>query len=68
MAITFEIKKHIAVLSTAKSGWTRELNVVSWNEAPEKYDIRDWDPAHEKMGKGITLTNEEMRTIVDAMK
>ena len=46
-------------LSESGKGWTKELNVISWNGANPKYDIRDWAPDHEKMGKGITLTEEE---------
>ena len=48
----YEIIKSIAVLSTEKSGWTKELNLVSWNEGPAKYDIRDWAPDHEHMSRG----------------
>ncbi|MBU5595018.1 hypothetical protein KQI76_07550 [Amphibacillus sp. MSJ-3] len=58
--INYEIIKQIAVLSESKSGWTKELNLVSWNERGAKYDIRDWAPNHEKMGKGITLSEEEV--------
>ena len=32
---------------------------VSWNDNAPKYDIRDWEPKHEKMSRGITLTEEE---------
>ena len=56
----FEIVKNIATLSTDKSGWTKELNLVSYNDAVPKYDIRTWDPDHQKMGKGVTLNNDEM--------
>ncbi len=48
------------VLSESPKGWTKELNLVSWNGARPKFDLRDWAPNHEKMGKGITLTNEEI--------
>ena len=58
--IKFEIVKHIGVLSESAKGWTKELNLVSWNEREAKYDIRDWSPEHEKMGKGITLSAEEI--------
>ena len=57
---TFEIVKNIATLSTDKSGWTKELNLVSYNDAVPKYYIRTWDPDHQKMGKGVTLNNDEM--------
>jgi len=63
----FEIVQNIAVLSTEKSGWTKEINLVSYNDAPPKFDIRSWDPNHEKMGKGITLSNEEVKILLDAM-
>ena len=55
----YEIVKHIGVLSESGKGWTKELNVISWNGANPKYDIRYSAPDHEKMGKGITLTEEE---------
>ena len=58
--IKFEIKEKIGVLSESAKGWTKELNLVSWNEREPKYDIRDWSPDHEKMGKGVTLTAEEL--------
>lgn len=57
--IKFEILKEIAVLSENSKGWRKELNLISWNEREPKYDIRDWSPDHSKMGKGVTLTQEE---------
>jgi hypothetical protein len=63
----FEIVKNIAVLSTDRNGWTKELNLVSFNDAPPKYDIRSWDPDHQKMGKGISLSREEMKEMLDAL-
>lgn len=57
--IKFEIAEHIAVLSESAKGWKKELNLISWNGREPKYDIRDWDPNHEKMGKGVTLSKEE---------
>lgn len=65
---TFEIIQNIAVLSTEKSGWTKEINLISFNGAPPKYDIRTWDPNHEKMGKGITLTKEELTQLESVLK
>ena len=57
--INYEIKEHIGIIAESKNGWTKELNLVSWNDNDPKYDIRDWDPKHEKMSRGITLTEEE---------
>lgn len=57
--IKYEIIKHIGNLSESSRGWTKELNIISWNGGVPKLDIRDWAPEHEKMGKGITITEEE---------
>ena len=56
---TYEILQEIGILSESPKGWHKELNLISWNGAAPKYDIRDWAPGHEKMGKGVTLTVEE---------
>ena len=61
--INYEITKKIGVLSTSAKGWTKELNLVSWNGNAPKYDLRTWSPEHEKMGKGITLTEEEVKVL-----
>ena len=61
--IKFEITDHLATLSTSPKGWTKELNLVSWNGAAAKYDIRDWSPDHNKMGKGVTLSVDEMKEL-----
>lgn len=66
--VSYEIVKEIGVLSTSKSGWKKELNLVSWNENAPKYDIRTWAPEHEKMGKGITLTEEEVKALKGLLK
>ena len=55
----YEITEELGVLSESRSGWTREVNMVSWNGGAPKLDIRDWAPDREKMGKGISLNKEE---------
>jgi hypothetical protein len=60
---SYEIKKHIGVISEGSGGWTRELNLISWNGKEPKYDIRDWGPEHEKMGKGITLSAKDVKAL-----
>ena len=57
--IKFDIIKEIGVLSENAKGWRKEINLISWNGGEPKYDIRDWAPEHEKMGKGTTLTKYE---------
>jgi len=59
----YDIVEHLGVLSENTKGWTKELNLISWNGAQPKYDLRDWGPEHEKMGKGITLNNEEFEAL-----
>jgi len=66
--VSFDIVESIGVLTTYSTGWTREINLVSWNGGPARYDIRDWDPNHERMSKGLTLQEKEMRTLVDSFK
>lgn len=61
--IVYEIKRHYGVIGEDYRGWKKEVNLVSWNNRKPKLDIRDWDPEHEKMGKGITLTREELQEL-----
>ncbi|MBN2796452.1 MAG: hypothetical protein JXR88_13655 [Clostridia bacterium] len=58
--IKYEIKETVGILSENNKGWSKELNLISWNDRDAKFDIRDWAPEHEKMGKGVTLSKEEM--------
>ncbi len=58
-----EITEELGVLSESRSGWKREVNLVSWNGAAPKLDIRDWAPGHEKMGKGISLSSDEIESL-----
>ena len=59
----YEIINEIGVISTTKKGWSLELNRVSWNGKEPKYDLRQWSPDHTKMGKGVTLSEEELREL-----
>ena len=61
--IKYEIKEEVGILSSTKNGWTKELNLVSWNGKEAKFDIRDWAPGHEKMGKGLTLSVAEVKQL-----
>lgn len=65
--IKYEIAKEIGVLSESPKGWTKELNLVSWNGKEPKFDLRDWAPDHEKMGKGVTLTEEEAKKLKELL-
>ena len=61
--ISFEIVEHIGVLSNGTKGWTKELNLISWNGREPKYDLREWSPENDKMGKGVTLSKEELEAL-----
>ncbi|MBO5137893.1 MAG: YdbC family protein [Spirochaetaceae bacterium] len=60
---SFQITQNFGILSQGKGGWNMELNMVSWGGRDPKYDIRSWSPDHKKMGKGITLTKEELQSL-----
>jgi hypothetical protein len=64
--ITYDIIEEIAVLSV-RGSWNLELNRVAWNGGKPKYDIRPWDGDHTKMGKGITLSDDEMTALLEVM-
>lgn len=66
--IKFEIEEEIGTLSENSRGWSKELNKVSWNGCAAKYDLRDWAPDHEKMGKGVTLTEDEAEALYKILK
>ena len=66
--IQYEIVKEIAVLSTGDSGYTKEINLISWNGKEPKYDIRSFSPTREKCGKGITLNADEAAALLKALQ
>ncbi len=61
--IKYKIKGSIGIISESSKGWKKELNLISWNDKEAKYDLRDWDMEHKKMGKGITLSIEELKNL-----
>jgi len=65
--IKYEITESIGVIADTPKGWTKELNLVAWNNYAPKYDIREWDPEHIKMGKGITFNAEEIKNLRDLL-
>ncbi len=66
--ITFELVENIGVFGKDTKGWTRELNRVAWNGGPAKFDVRNWDDKHQKMGRGVTLTQEELSEFRNLLK
>jgi hypothetical protein len=65
--IKYEIVKKVGVISKSASGWQKELNLISWNDRDAKYDVRDWSADREKMGKGVTLSKEELLALKDLL-
>ncbi|MBU3161343.1 hypothetical protein KPL37_16665 [Clostridium frigoris] len=65
--IKFEIQKELGTIAESAKGWTKELNLISWNGKEAKYDIRDWDLEHKKMGKGVTLSVEDLKKLKDIL-
>lgn len=65
--VTYEIIDHIGKLSTSSSGWSREVNIVAWNGRQGRLDIRDWDPEHKKMSRGIGLNGTEVTVLKDLL-
>jgi hypothetical protein len=66
--LKYDTIKKVGVLSESSKGWTKELNLISWNGREPKYDLRDWDPEHQKMGKGVTLSEEELMKLKGLLK
>ena len=64
---SYEIVQSFGVISEGTGGWTKELNLISWNGKEPKYDIRDWAPDHEKMGKGVTLTADDVKALKELL-
>lgn len=65
--IKFDIIEEIGILSESEKGWKKEINLISWNDREPKYDIRDWSSDHEKMGKGVTITTEELKKLKEIL-
>ena len=65
--IRYEIVMQLGILSQSRSGWSKEVNLISWNDHPPKYDIRDWSPDHSQLGRGVTLSREELLALRDLL-
>ena len=63
----YDIVEQLGVISESSNGWSRELNYISWNGRDPKYDIRDWAPGNEKMGKGISLSLEAAKALKELL-
>ena len=58
--IKYEITEHLGVISETARGWTREVNMISWNGREPKIDVRDRSHDHTNKSKGMTYTKEEI--------
>ena len=59
----YDIKKRLGVISKSRNGWTKEMNLVAWNDGEPRYELRSWSPDHSRMGKGISLSVAEMDSL-----
>lgn len=66
--ITFERIQHLGTINTCETGWTKEVNIISWNGGVPKIDIREWSPEHDRMSRGITLHMKEAERLADYLK
>lgn len=66
--ITHNIIHVFGTISESHNGWTKELNLISWNDKEPKYDIRTWSPGHDKMGKGVALSKDEILKLAELIK
>ena len=65
--ITYKVERQVGVLSEDNKGWRKELNMVSWNEAKPRHEIRCWSPDHSRMGKGLAFTKEELASLANIL-
>ena len=65
--IKYEIKETVGVIAESAKGWKKELNLISQNGKEAKYDLREWSPDHEKMGKGVTLSSDEVKALKELL-
>lgn len=65
---SYEIEEEIGVISE-KNGYSKEVNMISYNGADAKVDIRNWsiEDGEKVMGKGITLTKQEAADLRDIL-
>jgi len=66
--VTFEVVKELGVLSEGAKGWSKQVNLVSWNGASPKVDIRSWNEDRSKMSGGVTLNFEESQLLFDVLE
>ena len=66
--ISYKVIANVGTLAKYPTGWSKEVNIVSWNEGPAKLDVRDWSPEHDKMSRGITLNADEVQRLLDSVQ
>lgn len=64
--IVYDIVETIGVVDSGNK--TLELNRISWNHRTPVFDLRKWDETHEKMGKGVTMNDSDLRGLYDILR
>lgn len=50
-----------------KEGWSKSVVRIAWGENPVTIDVRNMNIMAERMGKGISLSDEEADRLVDIL-
>ncbi|MBP3392346.1 MAG: hypothetical protein J6L76_06125 [Clostridia bacterium] len=61
------LKHHLGTLRESDKGWRREVNIVSWEGAASRLDIRDWSKNKDRSSKGVTFTRKEVERLRDML-
>ena len=64
--VPYKIIKPLGVLLEKDNGYTREVNIMSWNNGDPKLDIREWSPSHRPL-KGVALSENETIILRDML-
>ena len=66
--ISYKVIANVGILAQYPTGWSKEVNIIAWNDSAPKIDIRDWSEDHEHMSRGVTLTADEMQRVIDSVQ
>lgn len=62
------IIRRIGIISDGENGWQKELNIVSVNDGPFQYDLREWSLDHGRSRNGISFDNSEATVLLAVLK
>ncbi|MBE7065972.1 MAG: hypothetical protein E7385_00290 [Ruminococcaceae bacterium] len=68
MKFKYVVKLRLGELSKGKNGWSKQANIIKWNNGLFKLDIRDWNNDKQQMRRGVTLTKSEAERLISLLK